>query len=235
MQVRTRSKTLRLISNSALGVLLILALQVGGANAQRSASPQESTHKSYPVVSRETYNRVLDILFPRDAPTPSNTVWAVVLRFRPSFKSESQIVIRRDVDKVQVIEYASSDGNIYGRLNDVLAHGGKEDAIEMAKAIRVKRRDINVPLAQVKQWHATLFSSIASTTKTLREAGEEFDNTGGESFVLDGSVYELWYEQGLNRMSFSLYDVEVDKSTSDGEFKLVQWMNAVRRGVAKLK
>lgn len=235
MQIKTHPMTLRLNSKSALGVLLILAMQVGNANAQSRSSPQDRTPKSYPVVSRETYNRVLDILFPRDAPTPSNTVWAVALRFRPSFKSELQVVIRRDVDKLQVIEYTSPDGNIYGILNAVLARAGKEDAVEMAKAIRVKRREVSVPLAQVKQWYATLFDSIASTTKTLREAGEEFDKTGGESFVLDGSVYELWYEQGLKRMSFSLYDVEVDKSSSDGEFKLVQWMNRVRREVAKSK
>lgn len=227
--------TFRLISKTALSALLILALQVVNANAQGGSSPQDSAPKSYPVVGRETYNRVLDILFPRDAPTPSNTVWLVVLRFRPSFKSESQIIIRRDVDKVHVIEFASPDGNIYGRLNDVLARGGKEDAAEMAKAIRVKRRDVSISLAKVKGWYATLFDSIARTTMTLRSAGEEFDKTGGESFVLDGSIYELWYEQGLNKMTFSLYDVEVDKPGSGGEFKLVQWMNSVRREVRRQK
>lgn len=235
MQIKTHPMTLRLISNFALGMLLMLAIQVGNGNAQRRLSPQDRSPKSYPSVTKETYNRVLDILFPRDAPTPSNTVWAVALRFRPSFKSELQIVIRRDVDRLQVIEYTSPNGNIYHTLNVVLARGGKEDAVEMAKAIRVKRREVSVPLAQVKQWYATLFDSIASTTKTLREAGEEFDKTGGESFVLDGSVYELSYEQSLQRMSFSLYDVEVDKSSSDGEFKLVQWMNRVRREVAESK
>ena len=226
--------TLRLINHSSLAALLVLTIHVGEPNAQPS-SPQESALRSSAVVSRETYNHVLDLLFPRAAPAPSNTVWAVVLRFSPGFKSELQIVIRRDADKVQVTEYTSQDGSIYRKLNAAFSRGAKEDAVEMAKAIRVKRREVSVPLGQVKQWYANLFDSIASTPKTLREAGEEFDKTGSESFVMDGSVYELWYEQGPNRMSFRLYDVEVDKSSSDGELKIVQWMNSVRREVSKSK
>lgn len=235
MQVKNGSINLRRINTATLGALLILLLQVNSVHAQGNLSPQVSTPKSYPVVSQETYSRVLDILFPRGAPTPSNTVWVVILRFLPSFKSESQVVIRRDVDKFQVIEYASPDGNIYGRLNEVLAHGGKEDAVEMAKMIRVNRRVVSVSPAQVKRWHTTLFDSIPGASKTLREVGEEFDKTGSESLVLDGSVYELWYEQGLNKMTYSLYDVEVDKPGSDGEFRLVQWMNSVRREVGRVR
>jgi len=69
----------------------------------------------------------------------------------------------------------------------------------------------------------------------LREALEKADSTGAESFVLHGSVYELWYVQGLKAMSFSLYDVDVTDTRSRAEFKLVQWMNTVRRDVEKLK
>ncbi len=228
-------KTLRLISNATLGALLILVLPLG-SRAQSSSSQQESIPKSYSVVSRETYNRVLEILFPRNDLNPSDTVFELVLRFRPSFQPTSQIVIRRRVDKVEVVEYTSLDGNIYGKLNEILARGGKEDAVEMAKAVKVKRRESSVPYAQVKRWYASFFDSLPSTTKTLREVGEEFDKTGGsESFILDGSTYDLWYEQRLNKMSFSLYDVEVNNPGSDGEFKLVQWMNAVRREVGRLK
>ena len=228
--------TLRLTGNVALCVLFILLLQVGDANAQSGSSPEDSAPKSYPVVSRETYNRVLDILFPRDDPDPSKTVFELILRFRPSFQSTSQMVIRRRVDKVEVVEYTSLDGNIYGKLNETLARGGKEDAVEMAKSIKVKRREISVPYTQVKRWYAAFFDSLASTTKMLQERGEEFDKTeGGETILLDGTIYDLWYEQRLNKMSFSLYDIEVDTPGDDGDFKLVQWMNAVRRDVGKLR
>ena len=36
-------------------------------------------------------------------------------------------------------------------------------------------------------------------------------------------------------LSLSLYDVEIDTTGSDGELKLVQWMNSIRREVAKTK
>jgi hypothetical protein len=94
---------------------------------------------------------------------------------------------------------------------------------------------VSVAPAQARRWHAALFESLAGSARTLRAAGDEFDKTGGESFVLDGTLYELRYEQGLNRMAFTLYDVEVDKPSSDGEFKLVRWMNAVRREVGRLR
>lgn len=234
--MRTQAMTLRLIGSAALGAMLTLMLQVSSVNAQGGATLQNAQTKTYPVIGGETYNRVLDILFPRDEPASGGTLWAVVLRFKPNSKPESQIIIRRDVNrKLEVVEYTSPDGSIYGKLNEALARGDKEDAAEMAKSIRVTRREVSVAPAQARQWYATFFDSLASTTKTLRGALEESEKTGAESFVLHGTFYDLWYEQGLNEMSFKLYDVEVDKPGSDGELKLVQWMNAVRREVGRLK
>lgn len=228
--------TLRLIGSAALGAMLTLMLQVNSVNAQSGVTLQNAQTKTYPVIGGETYNRVLDILFSRDEPASRGSLWAVVLRFKPSSKPESQIIIRRDVNrKLEVVEYTSPDGSIYGKLNEALARGDKEDAMEMAKSIRVTRREVSVAPALARQWYVTFFDSLASTTKTLRGALEESEKTGAESFVLHGTFYDLWYEQGLNEMSFKLYDVEVDKPGSDGELKLVQWMNAVRREVGRLK
>jgi hypothetical protein len=53
--------------------------------------------------------------------------------------------------------------------------------------------------------------------------------------VLDGTTYNVWYKQSLDKISLSLYDVEVDTPGSDGELKLAQWMNSIRREVAKSK
>jgi len=226
--------TIRFIIKAVLAAVLTLLLEISSLYSHTGSSFQNRS-KSSPVVSEATYNRVLDMLFPKDASIANKPVWSIVLRFKPTFKPESQIVIRRDENKVEVIEYTSPDGSIYVKLNEILALTSKEEAVEMAKAIKVKRREISVHYSQVKRWHTTLFDSIAGTTKTLKVVGEEFDKTRSESFVPDGTIYDLWYEQLLNQMSFSLYDVEIDKPGSDGEFKLVQWMNAVRRDIGKLK
>lgn len=234
--MRTKAITLCLISNAALGMLLIFTPQDGSVTAQSGSSPQESVPKSYQMVSRETYNRVLDILFPRDDADHSKTVFAFVLRFKPNSRPESQIVIRRGVDKVEVVQYSLLDDDIYSKLNEALARTGREDAVEMAKAVRVKKRVVNVPLSQVKQWHSTFFDSLANTSKVLREKGAEFDKTGGsESVLLHGATYDLWYEQRLNKLSFSLYDVDLDEGRSGVEFNLVQWMDSVRRHIEKIK
>ena len=219
-----------------LGALIILAPQICSANAHCGSSAQQSTSKSHRVVSRETYSRVLDILFPREDPNPSETIFQFILRFRPSFQLTSQIVIRRRLDKVQVVEYSSMDGNVYSKLNEALARGSKEDAVELAKLIRVQRKEISVPHAEIKRWYTSFFDSLNSTTTTLQQRGEEFDKKGGsESILLDGTIYDLWYEQRLTSLSFNLYGVEIDSPGGDGDFKLVQWMNSIRRDVQKRK
>ena len=225
---------LRVPLNLVLMVALMLTLQVTDAGAQNRSTHQATRLKSYKVVSPETYNRVLDISFPRDDPDPSKTILAIVLRFKPSFKPESQIVIRRRLDKVEVIEYTSLNGNIYSKLDNVMAYGGKEDAVEMAKLIKVRRRSIEVPYAQVKQWHMNLLDRIGESLKAFKEKSEEYDR-GTVTLALDGAAYDLWYEQGLNKISFSLYDEEVNDLRPNGDFKLVQWMNAIRRKIGRLE
>jgi hypothetical protein len=126
-------KTQILFFNMRLLLAGILALQLGLASAQDRGPKGQQPNQ---VVSEETYYRVLDIVFPRTDADTNKTVFQLVLRFQPSFHATSQIVVRRRVDRVEVVEYTSPDGNIYDKLNDILAHGGKEDSVTMAKSIR---------------------------------------------------------------------------------------------------
>jgi hypothetical protein len=231
-QVQVKHRSPRII-RALLTATVAVMLQVGVGVAQSSAPLQGV--QARPVIDERTYSSVLDIVFPRAEPSSGRTVWAIVLRFRPNSMPESQIVIRKSLNKVQVVEYTPAEGSIYAKLNDALERGVRRDAVELAKSIRVSRREVGVPHVQVKRWYATLFNSVSGTTKTLREALEKADSTGVESFVLHGSVYELWYAQGLKEMSFSLYDVDIADARSGAESKLVQWMDIVRRDVQKLK
>jgi len=192
----------------------------------------DDTVKNNKIISQEAYNRVLDILFPRDEPRGD---YGLVLRFKPSFHRESQVVIKRGVDKVEVIEYTSLNGNIYSKLNELMSHGAKEDPAELAKLIKVGRRSIQVPYAQIKQWHTSFLESLGQSLITFKNRSEEFDRAGTISVVIDGTFYDLWYGQGINDMSFSFYDEEVSEKLPDGQLKVVQWMNTVRRDVERLK
>lgn len=107
---------------------------------------------------------------------------------------------------------------------------------ELAKLIRVKREEVNISYSQVKRWYTTFFNSLADTNKRLIEKGEEFDrNSGSITIFLHGAGYDLWYVQGLNRMSLSLYDVDLDDVSSSAIFKLVKWKDVVRHDVAAQK
>jgi hypothetical protein len=174
----------------------------------------------------------LAILFPRDEPAKN---YLLVLRFEPSFHPESQIVIKGGGNKVEVLEYTSLSGNIYSRLKEVLSHGGKEDAVEMAKLIKVRRRSIGMSDSKVKQWHAGFLHSFDELSKSFHDQTEQLDKEGSITVVLDGTLYEFWYSQGVSKTSFSVWDEEVSDRQPNGVLKVVRWMNGVRHDVEKLK
>lgn len=213
-----------------LVMVLILVIQAITVAPQTGSTLQDSALKSDKMIRQETYHRVLDIVFPRDEPAGN---YYLVLRFRPSSRPTSQIVIKRGRDKVEVIEYTSLSGNIYSKLNELMSQGSKEDPVEMAKLIKARRRAIQVPYAQIKQWHAGFLESLGQSLIAFRKQSEEFDKAGTISVVLDGTFYDLWYSQGVNDMSLSFYDEEVSDQQPNGALKTVQWMNAVRLDVAK--
>jgi hypothetical protein len=212
--------------------VLMLVIWPTTDDSQRTSTGQDQGLKSNKVISQETYNRVLDIVFTRDEPRGD---YGLVLRFKPSFHPESQVVIKRGVNKVQVIEYTSLSGNIYSKLDEVVTHGGKDDAVELAKLIKVRRRSVLVPNVQVKQWHSSFLESLGDSLKTFKKRSEEFDRERTITVVIDGTFYDLWYSQGTNDMSFSFYDEEISDQQPNGALKIVQWMNVVRADVEKLK
>ena len=224
---------LRTVLRVALAIAVTLPLPSNTAEYVNKSPHQEGKAlKSHKVLSHETETRVLDILFPRDE-TAKNYLF--VLRFRPSFHPESQIVVKGDGDKIEVLEYTLLSGNIYDKLDDVLAHGGSEDAVEMARLIKVRRRSIEVPYSKVKQWRAGFLGSFCELSKSFRDQTEKLDKKGTITLVLDGTYYDLWDNQGMNKMSFSFYDEEVSEQQPNGALKMVQWMNAVRHDVERLR
>jgi len=60
---------------------------------------------------------VLDIIFQRDE---GNRDYDIVLRFEPSNAPESQLYIKRTATKTQVLEYTSVNGNVYGKIDNIL-------------------------------------------------------------------------------------------------------------------
>ena len=191
--------------------------------------------RTFPMVSDATYKRVLDILFPTDDAERAKTFLAMTLRFAPSSRPESQIIIRRRRETTQVVEYTSASGNIYQKLNEALSRGERDDPNEMVKQLRARRRTVTVPIVRIKQWHVAFLDAVSKSTSLFLQRAESFDKSGEESVAVHGAFYELSYTQGMNLMSFKFYDQDLGESLPTGESRLAQWMNSVRLEVENLK
>ncbi len=86
---------------------------IGSVRSQNNQKLRTST------VSEGTYEKVLDILFPRNVLKDPTLRFAFVLQYQPTFRPESQIVIVPSQSAAQVITYRSVDGNIETRLYDI--------------------------------------------------------------------------------------------------------------------
>jgi hypothetical protein len=221
-------KGFRLMVFSAL---LTLGNHHLGAESSSQTLVSEANPSAYLLAGDETQERVLDIVFPRNDVKGD---YSFVLRFRPSFTPESQIIVRRGIDKIEVREYSPLSGSIYQTVNRLIAEGHKENPVELAKHIKIKTRSYEVSLNQMRQWHASLLDSIGPSLKLFYNRSEEVEK-GKMTIAQDGTFYDLWYKQGISEMSFSVYDEEIRDRTITGELKLVRWMNSVRNQVAKMK
>jgi len=187
--------------------------------------------KSYEVIRPAMYEKVLDLVFQSDE---ANRGYDFVLRFEPSNAPESQISVKTTNTKTQVLEYTSLSGNIYGRLNNILRNGGKEDIVEMARQIRVRKRVLDVAAHQANQWWSRLSDSMAATLKLLEQRrAEELKGVG--TLTLDGTHYSFSYAQATGDVIVRVWDEEISPREVTGQIQLVRWMNRVRRDVEKLK
>lgn len=192
--------------------------------------PPKKDEVTIPNVGFETYEEVLNILFPVDtiAPLP----YGFVLRFKPSFASESQIVVNNNFGNTEVIEYKSLDGNIYEKLNEIYEKTGVNDAEELAKRIRISRRVINTPPLTTKRWREGIYKYLASAgdfeSKLIKE------NMKSVPQAIDGTSYLLWYKGNSNFTFQHDGGTEPHSLISRNENPLVNWMKQIKKEVNKL-
>jgi hypothetical protein len=131
-------------------------------------------------------------------------------------------------DSSQVIIQRSLVGNIYSELGHLMAG---DPNLDPGSAIRrMKIQTIKVPMTNstLHQWQSELFSQISVQPKELAQETTRLRDRGEVTIPLDGTTYEIWYQQGLRRLHFSIGDVEVQESEVTGLSRMVRWMNKVR-------
>lgn len=219
---------MRILIKFSITVLFLIIVQSNIGQAQCGNSPN-----TFPVVSQKTHDEVLDILFPRDSPKPSDYDFFFVMRFQPSFADESQIVVRKFKNVVEVTQYKSLSGNIYVGLNKILAKTCRENAEEMAEQFKVEKKAITFSRAKIEQWHNGLLLSLSRSFGVFGQRVRQLDKDDSVKIALDGTNYQLWYMQNGDEISLELYDAEINDSRDKGIFPVVRLMNNIRRQIQK--
>lgn len=205
-------------------VVFILLIMVKLRPACEVANAQEvvpSRGQPVPVVSDEVLADVRNRLFPLDLLKEGSAKSVIVLRFTPSFEADKQITIIERQTGAEVTELKSLDGNVYYKLNDILARTGREDAREMAKQIRIGKRQVNISSALITKWRDNLTSNLCTTIRPT-------NLSNADSVLLDGTFYTLWYSSGGANISCTFYGSENDSHLHPKNPPLVRWMNAIR-------
>ena len=210
------------ITASVLAVLTALI-------APASAVGLDSRQGGAPRSAIEVQNRVLDIVFPREEPDSTKAIYWLVLRFSPSSEPELQINIRRTVTGSEVVLYRAESkifDSVFESVNEA-PEDSRIDPAKIAKGIKVSKTVLHVPYDIVRRWQSGFYSNLSNSAGLLATRGSQFDRTGKETVALDGTFFEVWYKQGLTRLSFSIYD------TDAGQFSLARWMNSVRQSAER--
>ena len=160
-----------------------------------------------------TYEKVLDILFPRD----SSGEYFLVLRYLPAFQMESQVTISRNVQGSYDVDYyflsAGSKG-IGEQIQLMLQKDFSNSPQELASRIRVEHKAVTVP--------PSLISRVMSDYFAVR-IPPKLDT----KIVVDGTRYQFWF---VALSAENVLHVSVDDRNYGDQVKnpLVAWMNRVK-------
>jgi hypothetical protein len=191
---------------------------------------EKQTYRAFPV---ETYKKIVDLLFPLDALEEHQLGFVLVLRFMPSFEAESQIVIVGREGSVQITEYESLDGNIYIKANEILKKTGQNDPSEVAKMIRIGKRQLKIPTYQVLRWRRNLIKSVGLALQPKNS--ETVTRPYIVTVIDDPTGYNLWDSSMAGDVYYSTSSILIANRPYPGRDGFIRWMKTVEQEVSKLK
>jgi hypothetical protein len=217
--------------NRFLSIALLIIVCAASIHAQKNTLLKKSQDENADyVVDTDTYSRVLDLVFPRDVLIGS-WGYAFVLRYEPTFDTESQITIINKAGNIEVIEYTPVGGNVRLQLKKILPHVGDLNAEEAAKRIQMRRRFISIPRGRVKQIRESFYNHISLAARFEKERISE--NIKSVDALLDATQYLLWY-RGQGDARFTLYGSDINVVSLTKEHPLINWMKDVKRIISRL-
>ena len=192
--------------------------------------------KTIRVLEIEDYGKILDMLFPRDVfdEYEYKRSFVLVLRYKPSFDAETQIVIAGRENGINVVEFTSLDGNVYYKLGEIMEKTGQKSSVELAKYIRVKKRELKIPLRQLNIWRRNLIDSVSRSVRP-KVLESTLPAATMANVTDDGTRYELWDSSLSGEIYFTPSGIEENGRDFSGKRSLIRWMERVRREVDKRK
>jgi hypothetical protein len=213
-----------MISKATLTVMVMFFLH-GIGNAQRGSLEK--------TIDFETYKAVKEIVFSRDVVTARHSHFYLILEFANYSNPDSQVVIMRTFDKVEIVEY-SLEKNLWVQLEEILKVTGSTEPIDLASRVEVKKRILKSSEEELAGWHRELSRNLSRTIRKLRKRNKEYDTLEGAQLLNpNATIYKLIYKDIDGELVFELKDLEVDKIHTSGSFPLSQWMNKVRLDIEK--
>jgi hypothetical protein len=179
--------------------------------------------------SLDDYETLLDSILPRDL---NGTVFAFALRLMPSFRLESQLVVRvHDDARVSAEITQVMDRSAWEALLDRLDTDRAFSIGELASTIKVQRQVIEVDLATAQRWQDSLLNASRASIDELqgRARADRRSRNGTTVVVLDGTLGELWYSQlGVDLHWGPLQVPEPGEAPdSDVPVAIARWMTEV--------
>jgi hypothetical protein len=213
------------------GNIILACLILCAGNFSLSAHAQE---KTVPSLDLEDYRRILDELFPRNVMDKPGPEFVMVLRYLPSFEAESQIVIAGRKNEINVIELTSLDGNIFYRLTDVMQRTGEKSSVELAKYIRVKRRELKISVRRLNLWRRNLIESVSKSLR-VKVLESTLPTARAMNVMDDGTSYEFWDHSLSGDTYFTPSGIEETGLDFSGKRLFVRWMERIKREVVRSK
>jgi len=212
-----------------LSSLIFLVIYNGSFCCTCSAETEQSIQT---LISIENYIQVLDSVFtelPQTGVLPLPLDYSIILRFMPSFLTESEVLIQVSYNGVvRVILFTITGESVWDSANDYIQRTGRFDLDAIVKNVQVKRKQISVSTKQASSWYSDALKNLGLAGTELKKNFEKRQKSGEVEIFLDGATYELRIRQGMTEVRWTIMDAEVNDRKITGLSSLAKWMNKIR-------
>lgn len=199
-------------------------------SAPLSCDAQSPPLVAHPHISSDAYEHILDEVFAHKEPGARQLQYSLVLRFMTSKHAESEFVlfVLRD-GTAQGNLFQVSGSSVWTTANEYIQKHGTADVLQIAKQVHVAGSSIPISQDQASLWYSSLLRNIERSTVQLQQEMVTLKKTDETTVFLDGSTYELWFDQGMTDIHWTVMDEEVDNVRPAGHSPIARWMNDVRQ------